>query len=510
MNPSPPPRIRATGLGKSYAVPVLSGIDFECLPGEVHALIGANGAGKSTLAKILCGLVRPDTGAMKLDGRGYAPAGKTDAEAAGIHIVHQELNLIGTLSVAENLFLARLPRRAGVIDRARLRRDAREALARVDLADLDPDTPVGALGVGVRQQIEIAGALAQNCRLLILDEPTAALMDPQIERLFGHIRRLRAADVSLVYISHRMDEIRRIADRVSVLRDGRLVATRPAADLAPDEAVRLMAGRDVEACTTAPRTPGPVRLRVEGLTRGAAVRDVSFEARAGEILGIAGLVGSGRTELLRAIFGADRADAGGVAVGGAPARRFGAPREAVAAGLAMIPEDRKEHGLLLPRPIRVNATLARLSAFRLRGGRIDRRAEARAVRASGESMDLRCNGPEQPVAELSGGNQQKVLIARWLMRDAEVYLFDEPTRGIDVAAKATVYRLLDDLARRGKACVVVSSEMEELMALCDRIAVLSAGRLVRTFARGGWSHERLLAAAFEGMAGTAANRGAAS
>jgi len=508
MNPGPIPRVRTAGLGKSYAVPVLCGVDFQCLPGEVHALIGANGAGKSTLAKILCGLVRADAGTLELDGRPYAPSGKRDAEAAGIHIVHQELNLIGTLSVAENLFLAGLPRRMGIVDRTRLRGAAREALARVDLGDLDPDTPVGALGVGVRQQIEIAGALARHCRLLILDEPTAALMDPQIERLFGHIRRLRADGVSTIYVSHRMDEIRRIADRVSVLRDGRLVATRPAADLAPDEAVRLMAGRDVESRATAPRAaPGPVRLRVDGLSRGATVRDVSFEARAGEILGIAGLVGSGRTELLRAIFGADRADAGGVAVGGAPPRRFRSPREAVAAGVAMIPEDRKEHGLLLPRPIRVNATIAHLAAFRRRGGLLDRRAETRAVERAGAAMDLRSSGPEQPVAELSGGNQQKVLIARWLMRDAEVYLFDEPTRGIDVAAKAAVYRLLDDLARRGKACVVVSSEMEELMTLCDRIAVLSAGRLVRTFERGAWSHERLLAAAFEGVAGTAANRG---
>ena len=508
MNPGPTPRVRTAGLGKSYAVPVLCGVDFECLPGEVHALIGANGAGKSTLAKILCGLVRADAGTMELDGRPYEPEGKREAEAAGIHIVHQELNLIGTLSVAENLFLADLPRRMGVVDRTRLRGAAREALARVDLGDLDPDTPVGALGVGVRQQIEIACALARHCRLLILDEPTAALMDPQIERLFGHIRRLRADGVCTIYVSHRMDEIRRIADRVSVLRDGRLVATRPAAALAPDEAVRLMAGRDVESAAAAPRTPGAVRLRVEGLSRGTAVRDVSFDAHAGEILGIAGLVGSGRTELLRSIFGADRADAGGVAVGDSPARRFRSPREAVAAGMAMIPEDRKEHGLLMPRPIRINATLAHLAAFRRRGGRIDRPAEDRAVREAGTSMDLRCNGPEQPVSELSGGNQQKVLIGRWLMRDAEVYLFDEPTRGIDVAAKATVYRLLDDLARRGKACVVVSSEMEELMALCDRIAVLSAGRLVRTFERGTWSHERLLAAAFEGMAGTATNRGA--
>lgn len=496
-NSSALPRIRCSGIGKSYAVPVLVDVSFECRPGEVHALIGANGAGKSTLAKIICGLVRPDGGTMTLDGAPYAPAGKPDAEAAGIHIVHQELNLIGTLTVAENLFLSRLPRRLGVVDRRRLRRDAREALARVDLAELDPDTPVAQLGVGVRQQLEIAAALAQHCRLLILDEPTAALMDPQIERLFEHIRRLRAEGVLLIYVSHRMDEIRRIADRVSVLRDGRLVATRDAADLAPEEAVRLMAGQDVESAAPSTQSAGPVRFRVRNLSRGSSVRNVSFDVHAGEILGIAGLVGAGRTELLRAIFGADRADAGTVAVGDAAPRRFSSPRQAVAAGVAMVPEDRKEHGLLLPCSVRINATLAHLQAFRRPGGRLDQRAEAVATKEAGAAMNLQSHGPEQPVGELSGGNQQKVLIGRWLMRDADVYLFDEPTRGIDVAAKATVYRLLGELAERGKACVVVSSEIEELMALCDRIAVLSQGRLVRTFARGEWNHQRLLAAAFE-------------
>ncbi len=502
-------RFRATGIGKTYAVPVLAKVDFECLAGEVHALIGANGAGKSTLAKIICGLVRPDAGTMELDGRPFAPANKREAEAAGVHIVHQELNLIGTLSVAENLFFTRLPRRRGAIDRVRLRRDARDALAQVDLGDLDPDTPVERLGIGVRQQIEIAAALVRDCRLLILDEPTAALADPQVERLFDHIRRLQARGVSIVYVSHRMDELRRIADRVSVLRDGRMVATCPACDLAPDEAIRLMAGRDIAAAKTAARTPGEVRLRVRGLRRGRTVRDVSFDVRGGEILGLAGLVGSGRTELLRAIFGADRADAGDVQVDDAPPRRFRAPSEAVAAGLAMVPEDRKEDGLFLPRSVRMNITLASIRAFRRRGGRINESAEIQAANRIVAAVDLRCHSLEQPVAELSGGNQQKALIGRWLMRDAAVYLFDEPTRGIDIAAKTAVYSLLDDLARRGKACVVASSEMEELMEICDRIAVLSMGRLVRVFARGEWTHERLLAAAFDSLMGAPAAGGEA-
>lgn len=504
-----PPRLTLRNLGKSYAAPVLQGVDFDLQPGEVHALVGANGAGKSTMARIITGMTRPDSGAMTLDGLPYQPASKAAAERLGVQIVQQELNLIGTLSVAENVSLGRLPSRFGWVRRKALNHSARETLARVGLQDLDPSVSAERLGVGQQQLVEIATALARNCRVLILDEPTAALTDPQIDRLFREIDRLKAEGAAIIYISHRLDELRRVADRVSVLRDGRLVATRPAAELDVDEAVRLMVGVDPVAQRAGERgEPGTVALRVEHLNRGDKVRDVSFKLHRGEILGLAGLIGSGRTELLRAIFGADRADSGEVRLfDEAPRRPFRSPYAAARAGLGLVPEDRKAEGLLLSLPIDVNLTLSHLKEFARPLGWIDRRAETVSSEAMARRVELRCRSTAQRVEELSGGNQQKVVIGRWLLRDPEILMFDEPTRGIDVAAKFTVYALLRDLARRGKAVLVVSSELEELMALCDRIAVLSAGRLVRIFDRGEWSQEALLAASFQELTGAARGPG---
>jgi len=489
------------GLDKSYGTPVLTGIDLDIRAGEVHALLGANGAGKSTLARIVCGLTTPDAGRMTLGGEPHAPASKRDAERAGVHIIHQELRALDTLSVAENLFLDQLPSRWGVIDRRALHTNARAALELVGLSDLGPAIPLGQLGIGRRQLGEIAGALARPCRLLILDEPTATLTAPEIDTLFAHLDRLRREGVGLVYISHRMGEIRRIADRVTVLRDGRLVATRSTAELSADDAVRLMVGDEWSAAAPrARRAVGRVALRVEDLCAGDRVRGVSFEVRRGEILGLSGLVGSGRTEMLRALFGADRAERGRVLVGDslAPVRISG-PRDAVRAGIGLIPEDRQAHGLLLARPVRLNATLGRLDMVARRGW-IDRLADRRLAVDLCDRLGVRLASVEQPVAELSGGNQQKVVIARWLARDCDVLLFDEPTRGIDVAAKETVYRLLDELATARKALVVASSEVEELLALCDRIAVMSAGRIAAVFERGDWTQERIMAAAFSGHA----------
>ncbi|HWQ90268.1 MAG TPA: sugar ABC transporter ATP-binding protein [Clostridia bacterium] len=492
------PLLSVAGLFKSYNVPVLSDFCFELRPGEVHALVGSNGAGKSTFARILCGLTPADKGEVRLGGSVYVPRSKREAEHAGVIMVMQELNVIGTLSVAENIFLNRLPRKAGFVQFSRLHDMAREALQRVGLSGVDPATPANRLGVGRQQLVEIAGALAQNCRLLILDEPTAALTDPEIELLFENIQRLRTAGVGIIYVSHRMDEIRRIADRVTVLRDGRRIATHGALEVTNTDLVREMVGHDLPARQNGERAAGPVGLRVARLSAGERVKDVSFEAHRGEILGLAGLIGSGRTETLRAIFGADPKTSGEVFVGDNPRLvRIRQPADAVRAGIGMVPEDRKQDGLLLPQSIRINTTLATLKRH-TRAGWVSTRAEKATAEQARKDLGVRCASTEQPVCELSGGNQQKVVVGRWLARDCQVLLFDEPTRGIDVAAKDTMYQVLRDLAAAGKTVVVVSSELTELMAICDRILVMSAGRISGEFLPGQWSQEKITEAAFSG------------
>ncbi|MBN2506700.1 MAG: sugar ABC transporter ATP-binding protein [Verrucomicrobia bacterium] len=497
------PLLAITGLSKAYAAPVLTDVSLDILPGEVHALVGENGAGKSTLSRIVAGLTPADAGELRLRGAPYRPRGKADAERHGIRMVMQELNLVGTLTVAENLFLPSLPRRWGCIDYPRLHHQAREALARVGLDDLNPSRPVHRLGVGQQQLVEIAAGLSRRCDLLILDEPTAALTDPEIERLFTQIARLTAAGTAVLYISHRLEEIQRVARRISILRDGRLVATRNAQTVPLDEVVRLMVGRTLEpAAARQPRSAGPPALQVRGLNRGAAVRDVSFDVRQGEILGFAGLMGSGRTETMRAVFGADRADRGAVFLRGStrPAR-IRSPRDAVRHGLALLTENRKEQGLLLSLSVRANITLLCLGRLSRAGTWIRGPRERDAARHWTRALSVRCHSLEQPVAELSGGNQQKVLIAKWLFRDCDVLIFDEPTRGIDVGARFDIYALLDQLAAQGKAIVVVSSDLKELLALCDRIAVMSAGRLAGTFRRGEWTQDNIMAAALSGYRG---------
>jgi ribose transport system ATP-binding protein len=494
------PLLNVTGLHKSYNVPVLSDFSFELLHGEVHALVGSNGAGKSTFARILCGLTPANQGEIQLEGRAYAPLTKREAEHAGVIMVMQELNVIGTLTVAENIFLSRLPNRVGFVRFGELNEMARGALTRVGLSGLDPATPAARLGVGQQQLVEIAGALAQNCRLLILDEPTAALTDPEIDRLFDNIRKLQSDGVGVIYVSHRMDEIRRIANRTTVLRDGRRIATHNAAEVTPAELVREMVGHDLpERKRGAGREAGEVALRVRGLCAGERVQEVTFDVHAGEILGLAGLIGSGRTETLRAIFGADPKDRGEIFLGSATEPvKIRQPSDAVRAGIGMVPEDRKLDGLLLGQSIRVNTTLATLKRHVRGGGWLDFRKEGQTTESLRTRLALHCASGEQTVSELSGGNQQKVVVARWLARDCRVLLFDEPTRGIDVAAKDMIYQLLRDLAGERKAMVMVSSELTELMALCDRILVMSAGRVVAEFLPGQWSQEAITHAAFSG------------
>jgi ribose transport system ATP-binding protein len=463
--------------------------------------VGENGAGKSTLCRILSGLTPPTAGTIELSGQPYAPGTKAEAERRGIRMVMQELNLIGNLSVAENIFLRHLPHRAGWIDYAELHRRAAGILARVGLPDLDPRVAVGTLGIGPQQLIEIAAGLSERCEVLILDEPTAALTRADAARLFAQIEQLRADGVGIIYISHHLEEVRGIASRITVLRDGRRIASRPGADWTLDEMIRAMVGRDLSSLEDRPaRAPGAVALRVQGLRRGRSVREVGFEARRGEILGFAGMMGSGRTETMRAIFGADAADAGTITLKGETVR-IRSPRDAVRLGMAMLTEDRKRQGLMLPLAVRINLTLASLPRLARGCGWLSPGDERGCAASWARRLSVRCHSLEQRVAELSGGNQQKVVIARWLMRNCEVFLFDEPTRGIDVGAKFEIYALLDELARADKAIVMVSSDLRELMAVCDRIAVMSAGRLVRTFARGSWSEDAILAAALSESTG---------
>ena len=496
------PLLAICGLGKSYAQVVLADVQVSIARGEVHALVGENGAGKSTLSRIIAGLTQPDRGVLTLRGQPYRPGSKQEGERSGVRMVLQELNLIPTLTVAESICLEHIPHRLGWIDRSRLLARAREALDAFGLRGVDPAQKVGSLGIGQQQLVEIAAGLSQHCDLLILDEPTAALTGPEVDLLFTQIAGLRARGTSVLYISHRLEEIRRIADRVTVLRDGRVVATTATTDVALDQIVRWMVGRDVDAVpkpAVSGVTEDAVALRVAALRAGPAVRGVSFEVRRGEVLGFAGLMGSGRTETMRAVFGADRPESGEVWIG-TPLRRLalGSPRAAVEAGLAFLTEDRKAQGLLLPLPVRQNISLSRLRQLAPRAGWIRVGAERAEAEEWKVRLTIRCSSVEQPACELSGGNQQKALLARWLARDAEVLIFDEPTRGVDVGARFEIHQILLELAARGKAVILVSSDLKELLAVSDRIAVMSAGRIAATWARGAWTEDAIMAAALSG------------
>lgn len=513
---TPVPLLQTRGLTKRYGdVTVLRDVSLEVRGGEIHALLGANGAGKSTLCKIISGLIPATSGSMRLSGDDFHPHTKQQAEAAGVEIVQQELNLVGTLSVAENVFLTRLPHLGGVLRGGRLHEQSRAVLDRFGLTDVQTHTLVESLGVGRQQMVEIATALARQCRLLILDEPTAALSGRESEQLFEHLRGLRDQGVGILYISHRLDEVSALTDRITILRDGQFVVTRQTDALATDEMVDLMSGENeinVASSHTSHRRE-EIAISVRSLHCGM-VQNVSFDVRCGERLGIAGLVGSGRTELLRAIFGADVATSGEVTLPGrSRAKRFGSPKlrrfrlqtprfrspsEAVASGLAMVTEDRKQNGLLLSQSIIINTTLSSLRERFSRFGLLNGRGERRASQQWADDLETRCENIDQIVGTLSGGNQQKVAVAKWLARDAEVFLFDEPTRGIDVAARRRIYRLLESLAADGKASVIVSSDLEELFETCDAIAVMCDGRMVATFQRDQWSREKIMQASFSG------------
>ncbi|AOK56900.1 D-ribose transporter ATP-binding protein [Burkholderia stagnalis] len=478
--PAHAPLIALRGVSKRFpGVQALDDCRFDLLAGEVHALMGENGAGKSTLMKILAGVYRKDGGEILLNGRAVEVADPRAAQALGIGIIHQELNLMNHLSVAQNIFIGREPRgRLGVfIDEARLNRDAAAIFARMRL-DLDPRTPVGRLTVARQQMVEIAKALSFDSRVLIMDEPTAALNDAEIAELFRIIGDLRAHGVGIVYISHKMDELRRIADRVTVMRDGKTVATVPMAGTSMESIITMMVGRalDTQRRTPPDTSANDVVLDVRGLSRGRAIRDVGFTLRRGEILGFAGLMGAGRTEVVRAIFGADPLDAGEIRVHGATVT-IRTPADAVAHGIGYLSEDRKHFGLALGMDVQNNIALSSLRRFARRGGLLDARAMRDTAQAYVRRLAIRTPSVVQPARLLSGGNQQKIVIAKWLLRDCDILFFDEPTRGIDVGAKSEIYTLLDALAAAGKAIVMISSELPEVLRMSHRILVMCEGRV---------------------------------
>jgi ribose transport system ATP-binding protein len=472
---SAPAGLSLRGIGKEFAgIRVIDGIDLDVRPGEVVALLGENGAGKSTISSIIAGVVPPTDGTMTWHGAAYAPAAPGDAIAAGIGLIHQEMRLLPDLSIAENVFVGRLPMRGGKVDRTAMNRRAEEQLRRLGL-NVPPTRLVRTLRVAAQQQVEIAKALMQRAQLLILDEPTAALGGDETERLFTQIDQLRREGVSFIYISHRLDEIARIADRVIVLRDGKLVAQHDSAQLPVRVLVEEMVGRSVERMFPQASAPGSnVVLDVRNLTSSTgAFRDVSFSVRSGEIFGIAGIVGAGRTELVRAIAGADPLRAGTIAVDGRTLTLKG-PSDAIDAGLVLVPEDRKAQGLLLDQTVGANIALGNLD--RVAPGGWVRPKNVRAfAQAAIERLGVK-GTPSQLARFLSGGNQQKIVIARWVSRSPNVFILDEPTRGIDVGARAAIYEVVAGLARAGMAVIVVSSDLEEVLGLSHRVMVLSRGR----------------------------------
>ncbi len=477
---APPPLVSMAGIDKEFpGVKALKGARFELLAGEVHALMGENGAGKSTLMKVLSGIYPRDRGAILIDSRLAEISSPRAAQELGIGIIHQELSLMPDLTVAQNILIGREPRRAAglLIDEAALNARAAELFRSINLK-LDPRAEVRNVTIARQQLVEIAKALSYRSRVLIMDEPTAALNEAEIGELFAIIHRLKDEGVGIVYITHKMDELKRIADRVTVMRDGETVGTVPAAETPVETIISMMVGRKLtEELPHVPDHSGAeIALDVRGLKRGREIRDVSFSVRRGEILGFAGLMGAGRTEVARAIFGADRIEAGEVFVHGRKVA-IGQPRDAVQAGIGYLSEDRKQFGLATGMDVRNNIALASLSRFTGMAGMLKEAPMRDAAVGYIKQLTIRTPSDRQEARLLSGGNQQKVVIAKWLLRDCDILIFDEPTRGIDVGAKSEIYKLLNSLAGQGKAIIMISSELPEILRLSHRIAVMCEGRL---------------------------------
>ncbi|WP_434668299.1 sugar ABC transporter ATP-binding protein [Paraburkholderia sp. A3BS-1L] len=468
--------LEVKGISKTYpGVRALDRIEFSCSRGSVHALVGENGAGKSTLIKILSGATAPDEGELLLDGDPYSPGSPSEAVTAGVSTIYQEFNLIPALSVTENIFLGRERITRGLLDGVSMRREAQALLARIG-APIDVRRRVGTLSVAEQQLVEIAKALAVSARVLIMDEPSATLSDHELTLLYNVVRTLSRDGVTILYVSHRMDEIFDLCDTCTIMKDGRSVCTRKVAELDRASMIRLMVGREVDTRFPDRRDVGGktgIVLDVKGLRLDQRVQDVSFNVRAGEIVGLAGLVGAGRTEVARAIFGLDPIVAGEISLAGRT-HRPATPAQAIEAGIALVPEDRKTQGLVLGLSIRENAILPTLAGI-CRFGFVDRRQERDRVASVCQQLAVSASSAEVPVGTLSGGNQQKVVFGKWMAHDYTLLILDEPTRGVDVGAKVEFYRLIDEIARAGKAVLLISSELPELLGMVDRIVALRDG-----------------------------------
>lgn len=485
------------GIDKSFpGVHALDNVHLDVRRGEVHALMGENGAGKSTLMKVLTGIYQKDAGTIIFEGREVRFVSPREAQAAGIVIVHQELNMMGHLTVAQNIFIGREPRRGMLIDDARMNDDARALFKQLGI-DIDPRETMSRLTVGKQQMCEIAKAISHEAKVIVFDEPSAALTDAEIDQLFRIIRDLRDKQYGIVYISHRMDEIKRITDRVTVMRDGQTVGTLVTQDCTKDDIIHMMVGRVIfEEPKTESRVAAdaPVVLRVEHLNAGRMVQDVSFTLRKGEILGFSGLMGAGRTETARALFGADVRESGDIYIDGAPVS-IHSPQDAVRVGIGYLSEDRKRYGVVLKKNICENSTLACLHNYVKHGNIIDSDAERDVTQRMVEALKTKTPGVEQLVMNLSGGNQQKVVVAKWLISNSKILIFDEPTRGIDVGAKQEIYELMNRLVREGKSIIMISSEMPEILRMSDRIIVMCEGKKTAEFDVAEATQEKIMNAA---------------
>ena len=484
------------GIDKSFpGVHALDHVDLEVRKGEVHALMGENGAGKSTLMKVLTGIYHKDSGTITYEGKEVEFSNPREAQDAGIVIVHQELNMLGHLTVAQNIFIGREFMKGKLIDDKKMNEEAKKLFDQLGI-DIDPTETMSRLTVGKQQMCEIAKAISHDAKVIIFDEPSAALTEAEIEELFKIIRDLRKKQMGIVYISHRMDEIKVITDRVTVMRDGGYVGTLITEECTKDDIINMMVGRviyeDPKTESAVPKD-APVVLKVEHLNAGRMVKDVSFELRKGEILGFSGLMGAGRTETARALFGADPKQSGDIYVNGEKVD-IKNPQDAVKCGIGYLSEDRKRYGIVVDKTVAENSTMASLE-FYMKGMFIDKKKENEAAQKYVDLLRTKTPGVDQLVVNLSGGNQQKVVIAKWLIRNCDILIFDEPTRGIDVGAKSEIYQLMNELAAEGKSIIMISSEMTEILRMSDRIIIMCEGRKTGELAIEEATQERIMHAA---------------